>query len=85
MKNARERFKATGGESARVIRIEVKGANEAGWQVPLKQISGVPMNRRIPGSLVTNILCASGPERRVELRLMRFVQAPQERLGFFVA
>jgi len=85
MKNAKEGFKAKRGESPRVIRIEVKGATEAGWQIPLKQMAGVPINRRVPGSLVTNILCANSPERRVELRLTRFVQTPEERLGFFVA
>lgn len=85
MKKAKERFNATGGESARVIRIEVKGVSEVGWQIPLKQMAGAQINRRIPGSLVTNILCANSPERRVELRLTRFVHAPAERLGFFIA
>ena len=85
MKNANGTQNAKGGESAGVVRIEVKGASEAGWQIPLKQVPGAQINRRIPGSLVTNILCANSPERSVELRLTRFVHAPKERLGFFVA
>ncbi len=85
MNKGKESCKAGGGKAKGVIRIEVKGASEAGWQIPLKQISGAEIKRQISGSLVTNILCMKSPERGVELRLTRFVHAPVERLGFRIA
>jgi len=84
MKKAMEQVRATGGKPAESIRIKVEGTSEVGWQISLKP-SVALANRRIPGSLITNILCASSPEQRVELRLTRFVCAPDEQLGFHLA
>ncbi len=80
MKKAKGTIEARGADSAEVIRIAVEAAGEVRWEVRLKYAEA-PIARRIPGSIMTKLLC----ERDIQLRLTRFVQPPPERLGFHVA
>jgi hypothetical protein len=80
MKKAKGEMGATATGSAGVIRIAVEEGSDVRWHVPLKYAE-TPLTRRIPGSIVTKLLC----ERDVQLRLTRFIQPPAERLGFHLA
>ena len=80
MKKAKGNINPTGAKTTPVFRIEVEAGDDVSWQLPL-HFSATQSARKIPGSLITKVLCQSD----VELRLTRFVQPPAEQLGFYAA